>query len=210
MRGHMKNIFVTVSLVALAACNSEAGGEIDRGNFGFATTNNTQIQSGEKDYTISLANRFATEVNSTINFGFDSTQLDEQARTVLRQQANWIRQFPEVRFKVYGHTDAVGSSQYNYFLGKRRANAAVRYLSSQGINRNRLEAVVSLGKTQPLIVSDGRERKNRRTVTEVSGFVSRHPNILDGKYGQVIYRDYVESGVAETGLSGTEGTASDG
>lgn len=210
MQGHMKHILATVSIVALAGCSwensPEAGGQLDRGNFGVATINNTQIHSGEKDYAISLANRFAAEVNSTVNFEFDSAQLDEQARVALREQANWIRQFPEVRFRVYGHTDAVGSSQYNYSLGKRRANAVVRYLSTQGINRSRLEALVSLGKTQPLIVTENRERKNRRTVTEVSGFVSRHPTVLDGKYAQIIYRDYVASGEAVTGLSGITGS----
>ena len=61
---------------------------------------------------------------------------------MLRQQADWIRQFPEVRFKVYGHTDAVGTADYNYGLGQRRANAVVRYLTSQGISRDRLEAAV--------------------------------------------------------------------
>ena len=55
-------------------------------------------------------------------------------------------QFPEVRFRVYGHTDAVGSSAYNKRLGLRRANAVVSYLSTQGIDRSRLEAVVSLAK----------------------------------------------------------------
>ena len=206
----MKKTIATVSLLALAACNwdnyPEAGGTLDRGNFGFATTNNQQIHSGEKDYVVSLANRFATEVNSTVNFAFDSAQLDDQSRAVLRQQADWIRQFPEVRFKVYGHTDAVGSANYNYSLGKRRANAVVRYLTSQGISRSRLEAVVSLGKSQPLVVTQGRERKNRRTVTEVTGFVQRHPTILDGKYAQIVYRDYIASAVPPTGLTGLSGT----
>ncbi|WP_127115367.1 OmpA family protein [Shimia sediminis] len=205
----MKKIIATASLIALSGCNwdnyPEAGGTLDRGNFGYATINNQQIQSGEKDYVVGLANRFATEVNSTINFAFDSAQLDDQARAILRQQADWIRQFPEVRFKVYGHTDSVGSANYNHSLGKRRANAVVRYLTSQGISRNRLEAVVSLGKTQPLVVTQGRERKNRRTVTEVTGFVQRHPTILDGKYAQVIYRDYIASAQAPTVLSGLSG-----
>lgn len=206
----MKTGIAIVSLAALAACSwenyPEAGASLDRGNFGVANTNNMQIQSGEKSYTVSLATRFANEVTSTVHFAFDSAQLDAQSRAVLHQQAKWIRQFPEVRFRVYGHTDAVGSSQYNYSLGKRRANAVVHYLSSQGISRSRLEAVVSLGKTQPLIVSQGRERKNRRTVTEVSGFVQRHPNVLDGKYAAIIYRDYVVSGAARTGLSGITGS----
>ncbi len=210
MRGSMKNTIAILSLAALAACSwenyPEAGAGLDRGNFGVANTNNQQIHTGEKSYTIDLANRFASEVTSTIHFAFDSAQLDGQSRTVLRQQATWIRQFPEVRFRVYGHTDAVGSNAYNYGLGKRRANAVVRYLSTQGISRNRLEAVVSLGKTQPLIVSQGRERQNRRTVTEVSGFVKRHPNILDGKYAAIIYRDYVASATAPTGLTGISGS----
>jgi len=120
-------------------------------------------------------------------------------------QATWIKQFPEVKFRVYGHTDAVGSAYYNKRLGKRRADAVVRYLTSRGISRSRLEAVASFGETQPLVVSQGRERKNRRTVTEVSGFVQRNPTVLDGKYAQIVYREYVASAVAPTGLSASGG-----
>ena len=94
----------------------------------------------------------------------------DAAQAILRQQADWIRQFPEVRFRVYGHTDAGWvRTATTSALGQRRANAVVDYLTSQGISRSRLEAVVSFGETQPLIVTQGRERRNRRTVTEVSG-----------------------------------------
>lgn len=179
----------------------EAGVQVDSGVFGNATMNNTMIQTGEANYAEVLGQRFASEVPTTINFAFDSAVLDATAQQVLRQQAGWIRQFPEVRFRVYGHTDAVGSSSYNKSLGQRRANAAVSFLSSQGISRSRLEAVVSFGETQPLIPTPERERRNRRTVTEVSGFVGRHPTIMDGKYAQVIYRDYVDSAKSATTLT---------
>ncbi len=198
----LKLLFVLGLTVAVSACNREAGHAVDSGTFGNATMNNTQVMNGEKSYVISLANRFAAEVPNTINFAFDSATLDAQAQQTLRRQADWIRQFPEVRFRVYGHTDLVGSSAYNKRLGLRRANAAVRYLSQLGISRSRLEAVASFGETQPLVVTQGRERRNRRTVTEVSGFVQRHPSILDGKYAQIIYRDYVASATAKTGLTG--------
>lgn len=180
---------------------SEAGAIVDTGYFGNSTLNNRLVQTGERDYTTNLANRFSDEVSPTVNFAFNSARLDSNAQATLRQQAAWIRQFPEVRFKVFGHTDAVGSNGFNRNLGKRRANAVVRYLSSQGISRGRLEAVVSFGETQPLIVSDGREPKNRRTVTEVSGFMGRHPTVLDGKYAQIINREYIESATAVTGLT---------
>ena len=187
---------------ALPSWLRESGSVVDSGTFGEATANNIGIQNGDKSYVLSLATRFAEEVPAMVNFDFDSAVLDENARTILRQQAAWIREFPEVRFKVYGHTDAVGSNAYNKSLGMRRARAVVSYLSSQGIGRDRLEAVVSLGKTQPLVVTQNRERRNRRTVTEVTGFVSNHPNILDGRYASVIYREYVASAVPPTNISG--------
>ncbi len=173
---------------------SEAGAVVDGGGqFGAATNNNLGIQTGDKSYTIQLARRFADEVPSTINFEFNKSTLDEASRATLRNQAEWIKQFPEVSFRVYGHTDAVGSNAYNKRLGLRRAKTAVNYLIGQGIDRSRLEAVVSFGETQPLIATNARERQNRRTVTEVSGFVGRHPTVLDGKYAAIIQREYVAS-----------------
>lgn len=198
---------VSIPLVlAVAGCSSprdthgnwfkEVGAELDTdGHFGAATTNNLAIQSGEKQYKSDLAHRFAGEVDSTVNFAFNSSRLDSEAQAKLKIQADWIRQFPEVRFRVYGHTDAVGSDAYNKRLGLRRANAVVNYFASQGISKERLEAVASFGETQPIVATQGRERQNRRTVTEVSGFVSGHPNIIDGKYALVIYREYVASAV---------------
>lgn len=215
----MKPIFTVamVSSLALGACGPsndpvytqfyrEAGALVDTGQFGNATANNTLLLTGERQYTFDLAQRFASEVGTTVNFAFNSSQLDAGARDALREQAIWIRQFPEIRFRVYGHTDAVGSAAYNKRLGLARANAVVHYLTTQGISRSRLEAVASFGETQPLIVTQGRERRNRRTVTEVSGFVKSHPTVLDGKYAQIVYRDYVTSAEAKSTLTGTSGS----
>ena len=184
----------------------EAGALTDTGDFGNSTLNNTLIQTGERQYTFDLANRFSSEVLTTVNFAFNSSTIDAGARDTLREQARWIRQFPEIRFRVYGHTDAVGGASSNKRLGLQRANAVVRYLTTQGISRSRLEAVSSLGETQPLIVTQGRERRNRRTVTEVTGFVSTHQNVLDGKYAQIIYRDYLNSATAPSQLEGISGS----
>ena len=225
MRGHMKlTLSISVSALALlTACSStstdpvysqfhrEAGSSIDTGTFGNATMNNTELMTGERQITMDLAHRFNGEVPATVNFAFNSARLDSQAQAILRQQADWIRQFPEVRFRVFGHTDKVGSEGYNQRLGLRRANAVVSYLVSQGIDRGRLEAVVSHGETQPLIPTESRERENRRAVTEVSGFVKGAGSLLDGNYAQVIYREYVASAVPISTLTGGGGvTASDG
>ncbi|MCX8951988.1 OmpA family protein [Ruegeria sp. NA] len=195
----MQKWIITLGLtVAVAACTREAGYEIDAGTFGNATLNNIQVQNGELTYAQILGRRFAADVPSQVNFAFNSSQLDASAQRILLQQADWIKQFPEARFRVYGHTDAVGSTSYNKSLGMRRAQAVVAFLERQGISRSRLEAVVSYGKTQPLIATPNRDRRNRRTVTEVSGFVDRHPQLLDGKYANVVYREYVESAAWKT------------
>ena len=210
MKSKIKILLVASTALGLVACgdasvtnwNSEAGSQIDEGGFGNPTMNNTLIQTGELQYAAVLNERFATEVPTMINFAFDSAVLSEDAKAVLRRQADWIRQFPEVRFRVYGHTDLVGSAGYNQRLGLRRAQAAVRYLTTQGISRSRLEAVVSFGETRPLVDTTEREVRNRRTVTEVTGFVARHPTLLDGKYAQVIYREYVRSATERPRVSG--------
>lgn len=200
---------LTAAVLALTGCTNgtaqwrdfntrEAGSDIDSGFFGNATMNNTQVHSGQSGMMINLNRRFTNEVPTMVNFAFNSTVLDQSARETLRQQASWIRQFPEIRFKVYGHTDLVGSTASNRRLGLRRAQAVVLYLASQGIDQSRLEAVVTFGETQPLVVTEGRERRNRRTVTEVSGFVgNRNGTPLNGRYGEVILRDYVSTGVSE-------------
>ena len=200
----------SVAILAMAGCSetvdvyrsySEAGSVVQGPTFGNAIMNNSQIHSGEITWAENLAKRFNKQVPTTINFEFNSAVLDGEARAILDKQAHFIRQFPEVRFRVYGHTDAVGSQAYNRGLGQRRANAAVRYLTSRGISRSRLEAVVSFGETQPVIVTEGRERQNRRTVTQISGFVKDHPIIIDGKYAEVVYREYISSAVPTSSLS---------
>ena len=209
-------ISAAAALILLAACaqtndpawsafNTEAGTGVTDGGFGNSTMNNTLVMTGQAAYRDNLATRFAAAVPTTVNFAFNSATLDAEAQARLRQQANFIRQFPEVRFSVYGHTDMVGSNAANYQLGLRRAQAVVGFLVAQGVHRSRLDALVSEGKTQPLVVTQGPELRNRRTETTVSGFVERHPNVLNGKYGEIIVREYIDSATAVPTVGGDGG-----
>lgn len=220
MKRSLSLLLISASIVAFAGCSrenniarafyTEAGSEIETNEFGNSTASNTAIQSGERNYAIDLTRRFGSDVQNTVNFAFNSSQLDAQAQAALRQQADWIRQFPEVRFRVYGHTDLVGSAAYNKSLGLRRAKAVVAFLASQGISTSRLEAVASYGKTQPLVYTQGPERKNRRTVTEVSGFVANNPMVLNGKYAAIVFREYVASATPTHPLTWVTGTSGGG
>lgn len=209
MRSSVKLTLAGSALFALGACADqkvfssfyqEAGGYVDDGTFGNSTMNNTLVQSGQLGYVVDLNERFAAEVPTTVNFEFNSAILDGVARGTIRKQAHYIAQFPEVRFRVYGHTDLVGSAASNKSLGQKRARAVVDELVRNGISRSRLEAMVSYGETQPLIATQTPERKNRRTVTEVSGFVESTPLVMDSRYAEIIHREYIESATATSDL----------
>lgn len=182
-----------LALLPLTACDQTAGSEVDEGGFGQPTMTNSMAMMNEGQATVALGQRFASEVQTTITFAFNRSDISAEAAAVLDRQANWIRQFPEVRFRVYGHADLVGSNAYNYALGLRRAKAVVAYLAARGISTSRLEALVSYGETQPVINTTSPEQRNRRTVTEVSGFAKGSGALLNGKYAAVIFREYVDS-----------------
>lgn len=212
MTSMLSKLLSATALLALVACGEtstswdrELGSEVDKGQFGNATMNNTLIQTGELSYTVALAERFNAEVPDTVNFDFNQSNITPEAAAILDKQANFIRQFPEVRFTVFGHTDLVGGNAFNQRLGLRRANAVVDYLVSKGVSRSRLKAVASFGETRPIIATAQPEERNRRTVTEVSGFVESHPLVLNGKYAAIIWREYVASAVPRN--QGTEATA---
>jgi peptidoglycan-associated lipoprotein len=189
-----------LAVLSLSACERDAGHRIagaslDEGGFGNPTLNNQLVMSGEAGYVADLNTRFARSVPTVVHFAFNSAALSPQARSILDRQAGFIRQFPELHFSVYGYTDLVGSAGYNERLGRARAEAVVAYLGQRGVSRQRLRALVSYGETRPAVPVAGPDMRNRRAITQVAGFVRSHPTVLNGKYAEVIYREYVASAV---------------
>ena len=191
-------ITAVASALLTAGCLDPAGSMLNDDTFAEAAASNQFAQTAylEPGAALqSLDQQFRRATPTMINFDFNVSTLDTEAKTILRGQAAWIKRYPHVRFKVYGHTDQVGSDSYNNRLGMRRANSAVAYLVSQGVPRGNLIAVVSKGESEPLINSQDRERLNRRTVTMVSGFVKGYiGDDFDGKVAVRVYNTYVNGG----------------
>lgn len=197
----MQKLTITAVLAAglvVAGCSSMYGpaGEGRHSHlYGVATTQNinAQIAYGDPAGRIRALNEaFRAAAPDTVTFDFDSAALDAAARSALDRQAAWLAEHPHVRMTVVGHTDKVGPEGYNDRLGLRRAQSTVAYLSRRGVARDRLDAVESRGESQPVVDTEGRERRNRRTVTSVGGF-SRHfvGTGLDGRYAQRVYSNYL-------------------
>ncbi|MDL2307542.1 OmpA family protein [Desulfovibrio sp. OttesenSCG-928-C06] len=94
-------------------------------------------------------------INSApVYFHYDSAALTPQAQAVLRQKAERIKAFPQLRVTVAGHCDERGTDSYNYALGQRRAKAALDYLVKLGVSRDQLETI-SYGKSRPVVAGQG-------------------------------------------------------
>jgi outer membrane protein OmpA-like peptidoglycan-associated protein len=144
-----------------------------------------------REVLIDLNTKFRREVETTVTFDFDKDVLRADAQRILDQQAAWILTYPRLRFSVYGHTDLVGSLDYNFDLARRRAQNVVSYLLSRGVAEEQLEAVVSFGKVMPVIDTPRREERNRRAVTEVSGFLR-----IGGRTTQAVPCSFLSDGYA--------------
>ncbi len=86
-----------------------------------------------------------------VNFETDSSQLKPESQLVLNEMAGILRKYPEMLVEVAGHTDARGPDAYNMDLSKRRAQAVMEYLLSQGVVRS---ALVAKGYGESLPISD--------------------------------------------------------
>ena len=204
----MKIIAVLATGMALTGCSLQGPAGEGRNShlYGVATAQNinAQIAYGDPASRIRALNEaFRAAAQDTVTFDFNKTALDSSARAALNQQVKWLKANPHVRMTVVGHADKVGSDAYNDRLGLRRARAVVAYLSSKGISRGRLDAVESRGEQEPVVQTEDRERRNRRSVTSVAGFERNYVGDgMDGVYAERIYRGYVggKVGVAQASI----------
>jgi outer membrane protein OmpA-like peptidoglycan-associated protein len=95
--------------------------------------------------------RVADAVGFRINFALNSAVVPPAYERHIDQIGELLRQEPDLKLLVEGHTDALGSDEYNLELSKRRALSVARYLvAHHGIEPERLQ-IAGKGKTEPLL-----------------------------------------------------------
>ena len=105
-----------------------------------------------------------------IHFDLDRSDLRDQDRQTLSQNADTLKKFDFLTITVEGHCDERGSVEYNLALGERRARVAYDYLVSLGVSASRLKTV-SYGKEVPLCQQSTEDcwARNRRDHFAVTG-----------------------------------------
>jgi outer membrane protein OmpA-like peptidoglycan-associated protein len=100
-------------------------------------------------------------------FDFDKSTLKPQATQSLASIVQQLKSDPSLRADIVGHTDSVGTEEYNMGLSERRAKAVSTHMVRNGIAATRLN-VSWKGETQPVApntTEDGRSRNRRVEIT---------------------------------------------
>jgi outer membrane protein OmpA-like peptidoglycan-associated protein len=112
----------------------------------------------------------AVFTENEIRFGFEKTELNDEAKAVLDEFAAPLKEKNQGIFiEVQGHTDSSGPEEYNLILGEQRAEAVRRYLNqAHSVPLHRM-SVISYGESEPLADNSTREGRvqNRRVALVV-------------------------------------------
>lgn len=102
-------------------------------------------------------------VNKDIYFNFDDATLSSDAREVLKDKVEWLRENPGVSVLIEGHCDERGTAEYNIALGQRRAQSVKTFMTNAGISPSRL-STISYGEERPVALGSNESAwaKNRR------------------------------------------------
>ena len=109
------------------------------------------------------ADEFNRIMSGLVLFDINSSVLRPEAIPVLNDAALFLRENPDVKVIVEGHTDNTGSDRINEPLSERRARAVAEYLIRRGVEADRVKAV-GFGSTRPKTTNDtalGRQLNRR-------------------------------------------------
>lgn len=122
---------------------------------------NIQLQKPEIGKIIELKNVF---------FETDKFELKKESRLELEKLTAFLKQNPNLKIEVGGHTDNTGNKQLNKTLSENRAKSVKDFLITQGIDASRMQ-YKGYGETQPKASNDSEEGKqqNRRTEIKIIG-----------------------------------------
>lgn len=155
-----KLITTAIAIVALSACKQSQSIKPVVIDHNCHTHNEEMVENIVYDFESNIGDR--------VYFNYNSSDVSQAAKENLDKQIHWLKEHPNVRVILEGHTDQRGTNDYNFALGERRANSVRNYLKANGIHDHRME-VISYGKKRPAEIGSNEEAwaKNRRVVTVV-------------------------------------------
>ena len=158
-----------------ASTSASSGTSSSSSDGSSSTTSSSSSTSASSDSGTTTSYSYDTDpqtalikVGDRVLFGYDSSELDDEDRSILDSQGKFLNQNPSLKVTIEGHCDERGTREYNLALGEKRASAVKDYLISVGINSDRI-SVVSYGKERPQVLGSNKAAwsMNRRSVTSI-------------------------------------------
>jgi len=109
----------------------------------------TEIIELNKDYTF-----------TNVVFNFNSTELSENAKTEIKSIYKFLKKNPKTLILISGHTDNVGTSNFNQELSENRAKSVANFLASLGLKNDRISAI-GYGNTNPISTNETEKGRNK-------------------------------------------------
>lgn len=130
--------------------------------------NNTKTFDIQKNIQLKSVQIGASVILNNVKFDTGKSELRSESIPELNRLIQIMMIYPSIKVKISGHTDNVGTENYNKELSDARANAVVDYMVSKGIKKERL-VPMGYGATMPLESNDTEEgkQKNRRVEAEI-------------------------------------------
>lgn len=102
-------------------------------------------------------------MKSGVLFDFNSSKINPKVNENLTKFSETLKQYPDTEILVAGHTDNIGTGEYNMKLSQQRAEAVALVLKANSVSRSRL-TVLGYGEKDPVAenVSDSGREQNRR------------------------------------------------
>ena len=124
--------------------------------------------------TVTIIKEIPVEIQQTMRdlsntlFEFNKFNLGEKARGYLDEVVDWLVKNPKVNVEIGGHTDGIGSQEYNQKLSEQRAKAVYNYFVEHGVNKDRL-SYKGYGKMEPIAdnSTDAGRQQNRRVELKI-------------------------------------------
>lgn len=129
------------------------GVEVKRGTNPLDPKDDVPVVDAEKELTFDF-----------VHFGFNNSNLNKASKKILDDAVMVLSKYSDAKIKLSGHTDSIGSENYNMKLSVKRANVVRDYLVKNGINENQI-AAEGFGELKPVAPNKtAKDRaKNRRT-----------------------------------------------
>jgi outer membrane protein OmpA-like peptidoglycan-associated protein/Mg-chelatase subunit ChlD len=133
----------------------------------YMTTANSSVHLLRREERVAQKMSYKVlEKYALILFDFDRVDIKERNKEVLNQIITRIKEIPDARVKIIGHTDSIGKEEYNVALSMRRAKAAYNQILAGGIAANERITFEGAGPYKALYDNDVPEgRAFNRTVT---------------------------------------------